>query len=78
MKQQMYIGPSIPGIVKRGTVFLGELPRELTDAVTEMACIGNLVVPIDGITAAQKELSQQGSVKDVSYRQAEQYKRGEK
>lgn len=78
MKQQMYIGPSIPGIVKKGTVFLGELPRELTDAITEMTCIGNLVIPIDGITAAKKELSQQGSVKAVSYGQAEKYKRGEK
>ena len=28
-EQRMYIGPSIPGIVKYGTVFIGDLPGEL-------------------------------------------------
>lgn len=77
-EQRMYIGPSIPGIVKYGTVFIGGLPGELTKKVAEVGSIDNLVIPIDGITAAKKALSEPGSVENVSFSRVENYLKGEK
>ena len=71
-EQRMYIGPSIPGIVKYGTVFIGDLPA------AEIGSINNLVIPIDGITAAKKALSEPGSVENVSFSRIENYLKGEK
>lgn len=78
MNQRMYIGPSIPGIVKHGTVFIGDLPKELTEKAAEMGSINNLVIPIDRITDAKKALSEPGSVENVSFSRVENYLKGEK
>lgn len=78
MSQRMYIGPSIPGIVKYGTVFIGDLPKELTEKAAEVGSINNLVIPIDRITDAKKALSEPGSVENVSYSRVESYLKGEK
>lgn len=78
MEQRMYIGPSIPGIVKHGTVFSGDLPEELAAKAAEMHCINHLVIPIDGITDAKKALSEPGSVENVSFGRVKNYLKGEK
>ncbi len=78
MEQRMYIGPSIPGIVKYGTVFIGDLPEELTKKAAEVGSINSLVIPIDRITAAKKALSEPGSVENVSFGRVENYLKGEK
>ncbi len=78
MIQRMYIGPSIPGIVKNGTVFIGDLPEELVKKAAEMKSINNLVIPIDRITDATKALSEPGSVENVSFSRVEDYLKGEK
>ncbi len=61
MIQRMYIGPSVPGVVKRGTVFLDRLPEELVDVTKKMPGIKNLVVPIEEITKATQALKEPGS-----------------
>lgn len=78
MIQRMYIGPSIPGIVKNSTVFIGDLPKELTEKAEKMGSINNLVIPIDRITDAKKALSEPGSVENVSFSRVEDYLKGEK
>ena len=78
MMQRMYIGPSIPGIVKNGTVFIGDLPEELVKKAAEMKSINNRVIPIDRITDATKALSEPGSVENVSFSRVEDYLKGEK
>ena len=77
MIQKMYIGPTIPGVVKNSTVFIGDLPKALTGLAQKVPGINNLVIPIDRITAAKKALSQQGSVEDVSYCRIIAYLKGE-
>lgn len=54
-EQRMYIGPSIPGIVKYGTVFIGDLPGELTKKAAEIGSINNLVIPIDDFNPRSRE-----------------------
>ena len=78
MRQKMYIGPSIPGVVKNSTVFIGDLPKRLTEVSQQVPSIQNLVVPIERITEAKKALSQKGSVEDVSYERIVNYLKGEK
>lgn len=67
MMQQMYIGPTIPGVVKKGTVFLGALPKSLTTIEEKIPSIKYLIIPIEKITEVTKALSEQGSTESVSY-----------
>lgn len=69
--QRMYIGPTIPGIVKKGTVFVGDLPKSLTDKAKEISSINNLVVSIHEVTSATKALCERGSIENVSYSRIE-------
>lgn len=74
----MYIGPTIPGIVKNSTIFIGELPDRLNKLTEELPCIKNLIVPIDKLTKAKQALFEQGSVENVSYNNILNYGKGEK
>lgn len=76
MIQRMYIGPTVPGVVKRGTVFLDRLPEELVDVTKKMPGIKNLVVPIEEITKATQALKEPGSVEYVSYNKVLSYRKG--
>jgi len=78
MKQCMYIGPSISGVIKTSTIFIVELPARLNKLIEELPCVRNLIVPIDRLTRAKQALSEQGSVENVSYHQILDYKEGEK
>lgn len=78
MKQSMYIGPTISGIVKNSTIFIGELPDRLNKLTEELPCIKNLIVPIDKLTKAKQALFEQGSVENVSYNNILNYGKGEK
>lgn len=73
MIQRMYIGPAIPGVVKRGTVFYGDLPKELTDAAEKIPGVKNLVIPVEKITGATQALKERGSVEYVSWRRVSDY-----
>ena len=78
MKQSMYRGPTIPGIVKNSTIFIGELPDRLNKLTEELPYIKNLIVPIDKLTKAKQALFEQGSVENVSYNNILNYGKGEK
>ncbi len=75
-QRRMYIGPAVPGVVKKGTVFIGGLPEGLAEMAGKLPCIRNLVVPIGDITKARKALSEQGSIENVSYARVEEYLKG--
>lgn len=77
MKQLMYMGPSIPGIVKSKTVFIGGLPKDLTAVAEKVPAVNKLLVPVDRITETTKSLSEQGSVESVSYNKILKYLEGE-
>lgn len=76
MNQRMYIGPTVPGAVKQGTVFIGELPKELVSAAEAVPGIANLVVPVERATQATQALKEQGSVEYVSYSKVLDYLKG--
>ena len=78
MKQEMYIGPRVPGIVKEGTVFIDGLPASFTEVAGSVPAIKNLVIPLERITGAKQALSEQGSVENVSYCKVLDYLKGVK
>ena len=73
MSQKMYIGPSIPGVVKKGTVFIGDLPEELEGIADKVPCIKNLVVSVEAATESRRAAKEPGSVENVSYLRVDKY-----
>lgn len=54
--KRIYIGPTLKGVTN-GTVFNGDLPPMLQEAIKDIPAIGELVVPVTNLTAANKELA---------------------
>lgn len=73
---RIYIGPSLKGTIT-GTVYKTALAPALEEAIKELPAISELVVPLEHLTAANRELSEPDSVLRRIYKMAEDYKRGE-
>ena len=67
MKQVMYIGPAIPGLVKKDTVFKDGLPGRIETAAKNNKSFARLFVPVGKVFDAKKQLGTEGSVLAVSY-----------
>lgn len=62
----MYVGPTIERIVQHSTVFKnGVLPEPLKKLIEEAPYVKKLLVPIDALPAAMKELNQKNSALNV-------------
>lgn len=62
----MYVGPTIEHVVQKSTVFKnGVLPKALNELVEEAPYIKKLLVPIDALPAAMKELNRPNSTLNV-------------
>lgn len=73
---RIYIGPSMRGAIT-GTVYKTELTPALEKAIKEVPAISELVVPLEYLTKANRELSEPDSALSRIYRITEEYKRGE-
>ncbi len=67
---KMYLGPTFFGIVQKGTVFSGGLPPKVAALVKGHPFLGGLMVPVDQLTEARKELKKAGSQMEMIYRRA--------
>ena len=64
----MYIGPSIANVVQKSTVFKdGIYPETLNNVIKERPYIQRLLVPIDSLSEARKELATEQSALSVIY-----------
>lgn len=66
-KTVVYIGPSIKNIVSTGTVYNNGLPAKLTQEIEKQPVIKSLIIPVEELAAAQKELATSGSALAVIY-----------
>nr|DAJ08312.1 MAG TPA: hypothetical protein [Caudoviricetes sp.] len=73
---RIYIGPSIKG-VSAGTVYKGELPPMLNDAIAELPAIRELVIPVNEVVTANKLLADSNTALSRFYEMAKNYKKGE-
>ena len=62
----MYVGPTIEHVVQKSSVFKnGVLPKALSELIKEAPYIKKLLVPIDALPAAMKELNKPNSSLNV-------------
>ena len=73
---RIYVGPSFKGVTK-GTVFKNGLIPELQNAIAKMPAIGELVIPVNDIVKANKELANPESALSRFYESAKSYGKGE-
>lgn len=71
----IYIGPSIVGVVTKGTVYKNGLTPQMNKAVEELPAMKTLLVEIGKITQARKDLKNKVSAVSICYAKAEEYAR---
>lgn len=71
MKQVMYIGPDIRGIVRKNQIFTYQPEEIIEQAAAIYGPAKYLFVPMDDIVKKKEELRRQGSFLNTVYRQLE-------
>lgn len=64
---RIYIGPTQKGLAIAGTVYNGDLPPALNEAIRITPVLGELVVPISQLVEANKKLADQNSALNKFY-----------
>lgn len=67
MKQTMYLGPTIPGLIKNNVIYKDVLPMAVSKRAEEDKNFARLLVPMEKVSEARKQMGTQGSVLAVSY-----------
>lgn len=62
-----YVGPTLPGIVKEGTVYENGSDGALTQACKKMPALTDMIVTIDALPEALRELKIPDSALTVKY-----------
>lgn len=64
----VYVGPSIPGVVRFGTVFKdGVYTAKINDCISDFPAMQKLFVPVDDMPAAIKEKNKnQSALRSIS------------
>ena len=65
--QQMYIGPTVPGVVTQNRIYIGKLPDKVEDRKSKDPYFSNLFIPVDQLVTARQNLQDKNSVLAVSY-----------
>lgn len=68
-----YIGPTIPKVAVTSTVYSNGIPSELQEEIKNCRAINSLIVPLEKLVKARKELEQKDSALCLCYEKAEQY-----
>lgn len=53
----IYCGPTIAGVAKQYTVYKGELPTALKDAIVKAPVIGKLIFPLERLPEVRQQLN---------------------
>jgi hypothetical protein len=73
IKPVAYIGPTVQGIVIRGTIFSNGLPKALKEEIRDKPFLNSLIIPINNLTTAQAELRKENSPINIFYKKAIEY-----
>ena len=63
----IYIGPSIRGVVRYGSAFSGGLPDKLEKLADQKPILKKLIVPVSEMGKAVKSSREEGSVIAIAY-----------
>lgn len=64
--QQMYIGPTVPGVVTKNRIYIGNLPDKVEERKSKDPYFSNLFIPVDQLVTARQNLQDKNSVLAVS------------
>lgn len=67
---RVYIGPSLAHVAVSGTIYNNGLPDELIKAKEKYPFMERLIVPIEGLSDAKKEIENEGTALSVCYTKA--------
>jgi len=67
MTQKMYLGPTVPGLVKENVIFKDELPEAVKKRAGADKNFSRLLVPMEKVMEARQQLQREGSVLSVAY-----------
>ena len=68
MKQVMYLGPDIKGIVRKNQIFTYDPEDVIVQACGVSPLARDLFVPMDNIVHSRNELRREGSFLNLAYR----------
>lgn len=63
----VYIGPSIKNLVSSGTVYNNGVPEALIQEMEDQPVIKSLLIPVEELAEARRELAQPGSALKIIY-----------
>ena len=55
--KQVYVGPTIPGVIAKGTVLSGAVPKKYQELINKHGYMKNLLVAPEKVADANKEIS---------------------
>ncbi len=70
MSKIVYVGPTIPGVASRNTVYDDTPPEALRTAIQNTPFLGNLVVPISGLADAMNQIRTRSGAVYTIYKKA--------
>lgn len=65
----VYCGPSVRGIVRQYTVFMGDIPDMLKDFIQDHPIAVSLIVPTDQFAQMRSKLETAGTAEAILYKQ---------
>lgn len=71
MSKVMYMGPTVTGIVRKDTIFDGELPDKVEEYRKKDIHFSRLLVPMSKALRARQQLDEEGSILAVAYSNVE-------
>lgn len=63
----MYMGPTLRGVVRNGTVFENGIPKNLSRLAEKRPIINNLIVSLADTVEIKKAINTEGTAEAVSY-----------
>ena len=73
MSKIVYVGPTIPGVANRNTIYDDTPPEALQMAIQNAPYIGNLVVPISDLADAMAQIRNKSGAIYTMYKRALTY-----
>lgn len=66
--QMVYVGPTIPGVVKSNTIFQNSLPAALSERMEQDGVVKSLVIPLEDWPRVRQDLAAQRGTISRLYR----------
>lgn len=67
MIKKMYMGPTLRGVVRSGTVFANGIPKNLAKLAEKKPVINNLIVSLADTVEIKRAINTEGTAEAVSY-----------